>query len=81
MLALEAVRVFLPDVYSKLGTTRKALTQTGMSAGSSVFAEQVKQLIDAGGKDANVVSALIGRLFPAAGRYLPRGTHYEAIGQ
>lgn len=79
VLALEAVRVFLPDVYSKLASTREALTQTGMSAGSSVFTEQVKQLIEAGGKDANVVSALIERLFPAAERYLPRGSHYEAI--
>lgn len=39
----------------------------------------MKQLIDAGGKETSVVSALIERLFPAAERCLPRGSHYEAI--
>lgn len=70
VLALEAVRVFLPDVYAGLWNAREALTKTGYGAGSPELKAQVEQLLDAGGKDRKVVSALIGRLFPAGLRYL-----------
>ena len=75
VLALEAIRVFLPDVYAGLSDAREALTQTGYSAGSSEFKAQVEQLLNAGGKDRKVVSALIERLFPAGLRYIG-GSNY-----
>ena len=51
VLALEAVRVFLPDVYVGLGNAREPLTKTGYGAGSPELKAQVEQLLDAGGKD------------------------------
>jgi hypothetical protein len=70
LLALEAVRVFLPDVHAELARAREALTQTGYDAGAPELKAQVEQLLDAGGKDRKVVTALIERLFPAGERYI-----------
>ena len=70
VLGLEAVRVFLPDVYAELPNAREALTQTGYAAGSPELKVQIEQLLEAGGKDKKVVSALIERLFPAGLRYM-----------
>jgi hypothetical protein len=75
VLGLEAIRVFLPDVYAELPNAREPLTQTGYSAGSPQLKAQIDQLLDAGGKDRKVVSALIERLFPAGQRYIG-GSNY-----
>ena len=75
VLALEAVRVFLPNVYTELPNAREALTQTGYVAGSPELKAQVEQLLEAGGKNRKVVSALIERLFPAGQRYMG-GSNY-----
>ena len=75
VLALEAVRVFLPDVYAELPNAREALTHTGYTAGSPELKEQVEQLLNAGGRNRKVVSTLIERLFPAGLRYVG-GSNY-----
>lgn len=75
LLGLEAIRVFLPDVYSSLSDARQALTQTGYSAGSPGMKAQVEHLLDVAGEQRGVVSALIDRLFPAAQRYISN-THF-----
>jgi predicted KAP-like P-loop ATPase len=75
VLGLEAIRVFLPDIYAELPNAREALTQTGYTAGSPELKTQIEQLIEVGGKEAKVVSALLERLFPAGLRYVG-GTNY-----
>jgi len=70
VLGLEAIRVFLPDVYAGLSNAREALTQTGYNAGSPEMKAQVEQVLNVAGKDRKVVSALIERLFPAGLRYI-----------
>jgi hypothetical protein len=71
LLGLEAIRVFLPDVYLRLSDAREALTQSSYSAGSP----RLKALMDAAGKQKNIISAIIERLFPAAQRYISN-MHY-----
>jgi hypothetical protein len=44
VLALEAVRVFLPDVYARLANACDALTKTGFGAGSPELKAQIEQL-------------------------------------
>lgn len=70
VLGLEAVRVFLPDVYAELPNAREALTQTGFSADSPALKAQIEQLVNSARKNRTVVSALIERLFPAGQRYI-----------
>ncbi len=75
VLAIEAIRVFLPDVYCKMHAAIDGLTTTsGYSYGgredASHLKNQIDQLIESAGGQANVVRALIGRLFPAAQRYV-----------
>jgi hypothetical protein len=72
VLALEAIRVFVPDVYSVLSDAREALTQTGYYAGSPSLEAQVKQILDAAGEQRGIISSFIERLFPAAQRYISK---------
>jgi len=81
-LALEAVRVFLPDVFLRLQDAVDALTTT-----SSVYPgardelpqpkARVDALLEAAGARADVVRAMIGRLFPAGERHIG-GSQYGA---
>lgn len=80
VLGLEAVRVFLPDVHSRLHECVDALTTTsGMAYGGEAenkeFARLISSLVEAGGLHTDTVQAMIRRLFPAAERHLG-GTHY-----
>ena len=70
VLGLEAVRVFLPDVYAELPNAREALTQTGFGVDSPALKAQIEQLVNSAGKNRTVVSTLIERLFPAGQRYI-----------
>lgn len=75
LLALEAVRVFLPEVMVKLVASVDALTATtaGFGGGRSQADEEAKAeieaLLDAAGEQRAAVRALIERLFPAALRH------------
>jgi hypothetical protein len=80
VLALEAVRVFLPDVFSRLGSAIEALTTTSdIGLGGRGEQEELKTaiegLVEAGGPHGGVVRALLSWLFPAAQRHVG-GSHY-----
>ena len=46
VLGLEAVKVFLPDVYAELPNAREALTQTGFGVDSPALKAQIEQLVN-----------------------------------
>lgn len=83
VLALEAVHVFLPDVFTQLHDAVEGLTTTRSmyyGAGSTEpphLKEQVERVLHAAENRESVVRAMIGRLFPAAGRHLG-GSSYLA---
>lgn len=82
VLALEAVRVFLPDVFSHLGSALEGLT-TPSSIGYGGRRDpphlkvEVDALVDAAGPHDDAVRALIERLFPAGQRHIG-GSSYGA---
>lgn len=70
-LSLEAVRVFLPDVFKQLHSALGALTNTGGGRGQSeVMKAQIEGLFAAAGPQREVVQAMIERLFPAGQRHI-----------
>jgi hypothetical protein len=80
VLALESVRVFLPDVFREVHAALEALTTPsgldyGDRHGSTRLKEQINRLITAGGVYEGVARALVQRLFPSAERHLG-GSHY-----
>jgi predicted KAP-like P-loop ATPase len=80
VLALESVRVFLPDVFREVHTAFEALTTPsgfdyGDRDGSTRLKEQIDRLIAAGSVHKGVAHALVQRLFPSAERHLG-GSHY-----
>lgn len=81
VLALEAVRVFLPDTFALLPGSVEALTTptSGWSgAASPRLKAEIEALLAASGDHRGLVEAMITRLFPAAQQYLPHGMHYSA---
>jgi len=81
VLALEAIRVFLPDVFRNLHSAVEGLTTTSpVSSGGREAPEikaQIDGLMEAGGPHKNVVHDMIVRLFPAAVRHVG-GSHFGA---
>lgn len=82
VLGLEAVRVFLPDVFTDLHGALNSLTNTSeLNYDNSKITEQHKSQIDmlikASGDRGQVVRAMINRLFPAARRHIGN-SHYGA---
>lgn len=77
--ALEAVRVFMPDVHQLLPAAVAGLTTASpVMYGGKDRAElkaQVEDLLAAAGKNAPIVQALVERVFPAGSRHLG-GTNY-----
>ena len=81
VLALEAVRIFLPDVFSRLHGTVGALTTPWSTplGGRSEEADlkaQIDRLLEAGKPHDDVVRNMIERLFPAAQRFTS-GSRYD----
>jgi len=80
VLALEAVRVFLPDVFGRIHFAVSALTNTSDGYGhwgnSRNLEAQIKALMEIAGERKEIVRNLIRRLFPAAERHVG-GTHYS----
>jgi predicted KAP-like P-loop ATPase len=80
VLALEAVRVFLPDIFRHMHeavdglTTTSDLTYSGRGDLPHLKA-QIDQLIEAGNNHGDVVRALVQRLFPGGQRHVG-GSHY-----
>jgi hypothetical protein len=80
VLALEAVRVFLPDVFAKLHGAVDGLTTPSAGFGGSDPArlkEQIESLKEAAGARVDVIEAMITRLFPSGQRHIG-GSHYPA---
>lgn len=82
LLALEAVRVFLPDVFYRLNAGVEGVTTTSaMSYGGSDdpphLSLQVSSLLEAAGSNVDVARAMIERLFPAGARHIG-GSGYGA---
>lgn len=78
VIALEAIRVFRPELFQTIRETRDTLTTTGSLYGNrdtKPQQAQIERLIAAAPGDAEVVKKLIGRLFPAARQYT-ENTHY-----
>jgi len=70
VLALEAVRVFLPDVFGRLHGALEGLTATSDFRGDPPpLKEQIDSLIAASPAHADVVRAMVNRLFPAGQRH------------
>jgi hypothetical protein len=75
VLALEAVRVFLPDVFRQMHGAVDGLTTTsdrsyGGREEPPYLKEQIDGLIEAAGARAEIVRALVQRLFPGGQRHM-----------
>ncbi|MGC5055006.1 KAP family P-loop NTPase fold protein [Micromonospora sp. DT48] len=75
VLALEAVRVFLPDVFHLVVAGRDGLTTTSPASFDERYEDprlkgQVEAIVAGGVEKPDVVKALIERIFPAARRHI-----------
>ena len=79
VLALEAIRIFLPDVFRSMHGAVDGLTSTSDGYGGHGDPPHLKQQIDglikAAGERGEVVRHLIRRLFPGGQRHVG-GSHY-----
>lgn len=80
LLAVEAVRIFLPDVFRELSSAVEALTTaSGLGYGARdddpEHKARIDTLVTAAGHNHNVVESLVRRIFPAAQHHLG-GSHY-----
>ena len=79
VLALEAIRLRLPDVFAQLGPMSRALTDVGMITSQTPgWQAEVDAFIQSAGENAAVVSDLCRLLFPATERYLGSNTTYPS---
>lgn len=71
LLALEALRVFRPEVFAAVHRARIALTETQSAYGGENphHRAEVENLLEVADQDSDIVRALIARLFPAGRRY------------
>jgi len=81
VLGLEAIRVFLPDLFSQLHDSIDGLTATtgseyGAGRDKPELKSQVNRILEAGKGRPDTVRDLIGRLFPAAQRHIG-GSQYS----
>lgn len=81
VLGLEAIRVFLPDVYRLLPSSVGALTEPYVfvprqPAEAPHLKAQIDRIVKAGGDDGGVVVAMIHRLFLAGARHFDDGMNY-----
>jgi hypothetical protein len=80
LIALETIRVFLPEVFTRLSSMRSTLTTVSDYHGygerdDSYQRAQVEDLLKSAGQDAESVRSLIRRVFPAALQYI-ENNHY-----
>lgn len=79
LMGLEAIRVFLPDLFSAIVAGRDGLTTT--SSGFNPRFEDlslrthVEAIVTAGASNPDVVQAMISRLFPAARRHIENNSY------
>lgn len=79
VLALEAVRLRLPDVFAQLGPMSRALTGVGMLTSQTPgWQAEINAFIESSGEYGPVVRDLCRLLFPATERYLGSNTTYPS---
>lgn len=77
VLGVEAVRIFLPDVFAKLHMNASCLTNLHTARDrDEVGKQRIEAIVSAGAPHEDVVRAVIRRIFPAAEHYLG-GTFYS----
>lgn len=81
LLALEAIRIFLPDMFSRLPSLSNALTVGYFPSHSAkdLYARALNGLIDMAGERRDVATELLRRIFPPSARYVGNmsyGEHY-----
>lgn len=71
VLALEAVRLRLPEVFAMIGPLSQPLTDVGMvTSRAPGWQTEINAFVQAGGDNADTVAHLCRLLFPATVRYL-----------
>ncbi|PPF20876.1 P-loop NTPase fold protein [Rathayibacter sp. AY1A7] len=78
LVALEAIRIFRPELFRGLRDVRSELTTVSASFGSrSNEREKAKidQLLGSAGEDVGLVKALVARVFPAGLQYTANNYH------
>ncbi len=74
VLALEAIRIFLPDVFVRLPPNIETLTSTADAGDTRGVSQHHKNVLDelfkVAGSDTATARAAVTRLFPAARRYI-----------
>jgi hypothetical protein len=79
VLALEAIRLRLPDAFAQLGSMRRALTDVGMITSQTPgWQAEVDAFIESADEHAEVARDLCRLLFPATERYLGTNTTYPS---
>lgn len=78
VLALEAIRIFLPDTFGALGDAGTALTATGYDQYADPARQRlVEALVDLSRSSTDTTRAMVKRLFPAADRHIG-GTNWAS---
>jgi energy-coupling factor transporter ATP-binding protein EcfA2 len=80
LLALEAIRVFMPDTFGLISQSKDALTVPAPPIGGRNYAEAeskaaIDALVECAGSQREVLVQLIDRVFPAAGRHVGRANY------
>jgi len=76
VVALEAIRLFLPDVFTQLRFAMPALTTTPYDAHHTAqLKPQIDSLIAAAQSQQKTAKAILTRLFPSAERYIRNMNH------
>ncbi len=80
VLSVEAVRIFLPDVFARFHDAAEGLTATssfshGARGDSARLKVQIDSLIAASPTHADIARSVLNRLFPASQRHVG-GSHY-----
>ncbi|MDF0513458.1 P-loop NTPase fold protein [Agromyces sp. H3Y2-19a] len=78
LLALEAIRVFRPEIFQALHSARLALTETHNLWGRTQDRDrkaEIEALLKVAGDDEGIVRALIQQLFPAGRTYIENNNY------
>lgn len=81
LLALETIRIFMPDVFKLLHLSVDALTTTddhllGYSRNADKpLKAKIEKLIEVSGDNSNIIKNIIRRLFPAARRHIENNSY------
>ena len=82
LLALEAIRMFLPDVFKRLHSAIDALTGSNSISqaphpSDKFLQKQIDSLIEAAGDQSDVVKSMVTQLFPAGGHHIGGSSYGE----